>query len=162
MITEPFLRKELIDTDLANFAKGLSTKIPNSEVSVYEDMLMADTARLGFTVVVNGDVYQVYMYYAINDRQEYAIKNKKWEICKQGRVVALDLPSLQEVIDYINTPRKNYINLFGKVTKLDGQLQEIINGLDKVEDKEVIDSLMNVYKSFLDAEATIWKLGGRE
>lgn len=169
-MTGNFLSKQLIEMDLTRFAFMLRSHIQDSEIDVYERVVSEPMrlSRMGFKIHIPkyGHEYNVYMMYEFNEVDEYAILEKKWIVDDMQNIVEDGFPTLQEVIDYINGKREEqhkrskYSSLFHRVVKIDGQLQEVINGLDKDEDKEVVEKLMNVYKAFLDAEEVIVKTGG--
>lgn len=164
MATGVFLRKEVIETDLKNFCKGMEKKIEGSFASLYENQVSDSATKLGFTIDTGRANYHVYMHYEINERYEHAISDKQWYIEVDDEVTG-GYPSLQQVIDFINDieseseSRAKYVNLFSKVAKVDGQLIDIVNSLDKNESPEVVESLKKVYEAFLEAEETISKVG---
>lgn len=107
MNSEPiFFSKETIMTDLNGHAVGLQDMIPDSTVSVYESLLAGGHSRLGFTVKLNGKTYHVYMIYEINDRGEYGVHDKTWEIEDiADNAFIYDVKSLRGVIDFFAKPK---------------------------------------------------------
>jgi hypothetical protein len=168
MNTGIFFPLEVIERDLVRFSQGLADTLNASVSAIFYESSITGNYEFGHRIHTRFNLYEVTMKYDKDELGEFAIsdKNLGWNILIGGEIKADGyFPTLQQVMDFINendkpsTVRAVHTSLFRKVVNLDGQLQDIIDSLDKEKDKDVVEKLVEVYKAFLEAEETIYRVG---